>query len=170
MRVRDSKELSGRGLGKAADSGRVVQEGPGLRAAPHSLPPGPTGRLRDSQAQRLLGTAWDSAMVSVAGWLLEDTERPEPRWQRVWPCRLRTPTGPRVPLPWKRRWRGAVVLGEQRVEEGVHTAVAIGEAGGQVVDNAGGAGASGRPHGTGQAATARGRKQAQKSSTIPRMR
>lgn len=60
----------------------------------------------DTQVQSPLGAAWDSAMVSLACWLLEDSERPEPRWQPVRACgKLWIPPSRWAPLPWSERWR-----------------------------------------------------------------
>lgn len=62
--------------------GRLHPGGPSLQDSshPHLATPGRPVGPRDAQAQTTLEAAWDRVMVSVACWLLEDGERPEPRW------------------------------------------------------------------------------------------
>lgn len=145
----------------------------GSRALPTAYPQGPQGGWGLSDAETpgdRLGQC-DEPQWPAGCWRTRSD--PRPRWQRGVALQgsCGTPTGPPVPLPWSEACVVTVVLGEQRGRGRAHTVVAIGEAGGQVVDNAGGV-----ERAVGLAARARschsqkGRKQAQKSSTIPRMR
>ena len=122
--------------------GRVVQEGPGLQGPlPTAYPQGPRGGWGRSDAEtpgnRLGQCDGLSGLLAAGGH--GATRAPLAAGVALREAAdAHRPTG--APAVERALAVVTVVLGEQRVEEGVHTAVAIGEAGGQVVDDAGGAG------------------------------